>query len=265
MGILGKFFGFKDETDTEELPIEQNEQRKAVRIGGSLINDIFFEIPIEGNQGNIKIQIANLSTTGLLLMGGQFDIPDEVVGKIGFNQNNMQVKIKVVRKDSYMFGVKVIEPIQEFANFMNSIFEMEFAAAQASIVPADKLKEVEHGEPHWIISRTGHSVYFVTEGEGKEEINNYSIHLGQHLIERKSINTESGGSVFKVYLIDDEKRKEMFYKGSDLLKTSEPTYDIYHKAKNLVLAIRGLEDEQRQFLQMDLYKAFRPFFPEDKI
>ena len=154
MILLKKIF---DGHESDEVKFEK---RRAVRIGGSLLNDIYFEIPIEGNQGGVRIQIANLSTTGLLLMGGQFDIPEEVVGTIGYKDNNMKVKIKVVRKDMYMFGVKVVEPMEEFAAFMDSIFEMEFAAAQASIVPADKLKEVECGEPTWIISRKGHSVFY---------------------------------------------------------------------------------------------------------
>jgi hypothetical protein len=247
--LLKKFF---DDQDKAEIEFEQ---RRAVRIGGSLLDDIYFEIPIEGNQGNIRIQIANLSTTGLLLMGGQFDIPDEVEGTIGYKENNMKVKIKVVRKDMYMFGVKVIEKMDDFAKFMDSIFEMEFAAAQASVVSADKLKEVEHGEPTWIISRKGHSVFFIVD-EG--EIDAYSIHIGDHLIERQDIG---GKELFKVFAVDEDKRKEMFYSGSDMLEEEEPSEAIYLKAKKLVLAIRGLSDEQRQFIEIDLYKMFKDCMP----
>lgn len=254
MGLLKKFFGAKSKEEETEVEFEQ---RRAVRIGGSLLNDIFFKIPIAGGQGDVRIQIANLSTTGLLLMGGQFDIPDEVTGTIGYGDNNMQVTIKVVRQDAYMFGVKVIDPVDEFARFMDEIFEMEFAAAQASVVSADKLKEVENGEPTWIVSRTGHSVYLIQD-EG--EIDSYSIHLGEYLIERKGIK---GENVFKVFLVDEDKRKEMFYKGSDLLQGTDPCPQTYEKAKKLILAIRGLDDEQRQFLQLDLYKAFRSILPEE--
>lgn len=249
MVLLKKFFDLQDKNEIEF------EQRRAVRIGGSLLNDIYFEIPLDGNQGNIRIQIANLSTTGLLLMGGQFDIPEEVVGTIGYKDNNMQVKIKVVRKDMYMFGVKVIEKTEEFANFMDSIFEMEFAVARASVVSADKLMEIKHGEPTWIISRKGHSVFFIVD-EG--EIDAYSIHIGDHLIERQGIGKEE---LFKVFAVDEDKRKEMFYKNSDMLEEEEPSEPVYQKAKKLVLAIRGLSDEQRQFIELDLYKQFRDFIP----
>ena len=109
-----------------------------MRIGGSLLNDIYFEIPI-GNQGGVRIQIANLSTTGLLLMGGQFDIPEEVVGTIGYKDNNMKVKIKVVRKDMYMFGVKAM--VWKNLQLLWTQFSEWSLLRLGHIVPADKLKE----------------------------------------------------------------------------------------------------------------------------
>ena len=54
----------------------------------------------------------------------------------------------------------------------------------------------------------------------------------------------------------------MFYKGSDLLEQEEPSEAIYQKAKKLVLAIRGLSDEQRQFIEIDLYKMYRDCMPQ---
>ena len=135
---------------------------------------------------------------------------------------------------------------------MNGIFEIEFAAADASVVPAYQMKGVKTGDPVWIISRTGQSIFMIIT---KGMISHYAVYTGEYLIERKFIGVDN---VFKVFKIEGEYENPLNYKGSQILIEEAPTEKVYGIAKQFVGAVKGLSDEQRMEIEIDLLRVFRP-------
>lgn len=242
MGLFDKFFG-KNSGFADMKP-------RAVRIGGSIIKDIFFEFQPEERW--TKVQIANLSVTGLLLMGGDFEVGEEFKGRVGFQGNQLDIEIKIVRQDSYMYGARVTSPQPEYFDYMTNIFEVELAAADASPVPANQLKGVEGGDPVWLISRKGQSIFLLLNGE---KITNYAIYTGQYLIERRLIGVDNA---FKIYQIEGEYEDPINFEGSPVLVEDAPNEETYGIAKKFIMAVKGLSDEQRMEIDIDLYRLFKP-------
>ena len=74
------------------------------------------------------------------------------------------------------------------------------------------------------------TLFFIVNGG---EIEAYSLHIGNYLIERQKIGEEE---IFKVYSVDENKRKEIFYKNSDmLLEVKALPKKFIKRLKNLFL------------------------------
>jgi hypothetical protein len=131
-----------------------------------------------------EIPLANLSESGLGLWieDTRVYLPPgiEIPGEIKSPYKSFNVKIKVVRKNNFVYGCSFTHPVQGLSEFLNEHYGIEKTASSMINIRENLLASRPEGAPHW--HSDGFSELYYLDNSGL--LVYYRIHFQERQLER---------------------------------------------------------------------------------
>lgn len=222
---------------------QEVEWKRKPRIKTDYLKKISFTLPEFNLKNDFKIWLSNISTSGVAFKfegsNEQFIVGDKVSVVFSIYENECPVNVEVVRVDDDTIGCRLLNNISRFSELISKFYKIELSAADMSHVDSQRLNPKKHGDPHWYHGDNNCELYFV---ERNDKILNFHITFFGNAIE-----FGVDGRMVYGHVWDEERDKDIAYKGSKLIKVVDKMEDeILEESKGFVRQIPLLDDHFKQ-------------------